>query len=500
MPALDSIFRNIDDEGKGLSKEDFTTNSKKRLNRKKLAILVIGQSNEQGVVTLSDKAAYPQAFQSQRNEGVYVPVSPDVAVANRGGWWPKVYDDLYDWGYDAQIINGAVGGMGMQLHCCGVSQDRVSSSFYYMRRDAGLLHPDRGDFGDIIAIPYTHSQLGAQIKIFNVTGNARKRSAFNAGPFRGVVGTSTLQDFVAFSQENLLSGSSVPSNATIEAAAVGQTITDGNLTLTCLELNQSGSRYDRLGTYNPDSLFCFGGMLGEQNAGFGFDPLGIIARGWEALSKSHAEKKLVYIQNGQTDLGVGNTSYSRALACVATFFLRRNCAVMIGNTLYSPGSANSTVANYTAQIQGVDSAISLMTPFFPGKVFRGANLFASMGSTGPMGGQRVTGSISGTTLTVTAVSSNQGSGVAVGQTVWNNQTAVGIITSQLTGTTGGVGTYQVSSPVATGSTTLICAGSWLQFDGIHINGAGAVGPNVSGISCAGKYVSDAIKAILPELT
>lgn len=460
-----------------------------------VAILVIGQSNEQGVVNLSDKANYPQAFRSERVDGVHVPFSPDVAVANRGGWWCKVYDDLYDWGYDAHIINGAVGGMGMQLHCSGAVQTRLNNTAYYIKRDTNLNYPDRGDFGDIVQISN---------KFFVPTGNARKRSAFNTAPYRGLVGTATYQDYVAFGanyqSDPFISGVTGSSAPDVSAITVGQTVTDGDIIFTCVGV--SGGAYDPTGTYDPNGNRTLGGMFGELNAGFGFDPLGIISRGWEALAKVHASKKIVYIQNGQTDLGVGNTSYARSLAGVATFFLRRNCTVMIGNTLYSPGSSNSTNAFYTAQVEGVDQAIALMSPHFPNRVFRGANLYASMGTTGPMGGQRFVGSVSGTTLTVTSVSSNQGSGIAVGQNLWdsvNNNTPVGTIVSQLTGTTGGVGTYQISTSTTITSKTLITAGQWLQYDAVHINGAGAVGPNVNGIHSAGHYISEALKTILPQL-
>lgn len=69
-----------------------------------------------------------------------------------------------------------------------------------------------------------------------------------------------------------------------------------------------------------------------------------------------------------------------------------------------------------------------------------------------LGGATVTGSISGTTLTVTAVSSGT---LAVGQTISGTGVTGGTtIASQLTGITGGIGTYTVSASQTVASTTI----------------------------------------------
>ena len=449
--------------------------------RPTVAVLVIGQSNEQGAVPISDRAAYPQAFVSAKNPGV---VSPGpIPVRNRGGWWHKVYDDLYDWGYDLRVLNGAVGGMSLLTHCCGYVQTRANSTAYYKKRTTANF-PDRGDFGDIYAI-------GS--KYFVVTGNARNRSAFNSTPHINATGANGYQDFVSFSAESLLSGGSAPD---VSAVALGGTVSDGDLTLTCIGVDNS--RYGASSTYDPLGVLNLGGVLGEPNAGYGFDPLGILTRAWEMLAATHATRRIVYFAQGQADLGNGSTTYARAVLQMATFFLNRNVDVVLGNTTYSPASSFSTSANYQAQVDGCASAKATLDTHFPGRVYLGANLYSLMGTTGPMGGQSVTASMAGTTLTVSAVKATSGSGIAVGQNVWNGQTLVGTVVSQLSGTPGGVGTYQISASATISSTTIVCAGSWLQYDGIHINGAGAVGQAVGGVSCAGKHVADSLKAILPQ--
>lgn len=87
-----------------------------------------------------------------------------------------------------------------------------------------------------------------------------------------------------------------------------------------------------------------------------------------------------------------------------------------------------------------------------------------------IGSASVTGSISGTTLTVSAVSGSvplvkgmvlSGSGVTAGTTLGD----------QLTGATGGVGTYTVSASQTVASTTITGkGGGWLDFTGTVVNG------------------------------
>ncbi len=68
-----------------------------------------------------------------------------------------------------------------------------------------------------------------------------------------------------------------------------------------------------------------------------------------------------------------------------------------------------------------------------------------------------TGAIAGSVLTVSAVSSGT---LAVGHTVYNGDNAVGVISSLGTGA-GGTGTYNLTSPVTTSSTTLNSGYGWI---------------------------------------
>jgi hypothetical protein len=79
--------------------------------------------------------------------------------------------------------------------------------------------------------------------------------------------------------------------------------------------------------------------------------------------------------------------------------------------------------------------------------------------TGSIAANVVTGSIAGTTLTVTAVTTGV---LTTGQTISGTNVTTGTqILSQLSGTAGGVGTYQVSVSQTTASTTITGSGGTL---------------------------------------
>jgi hypothetical protein len=99
----------------------------------------------------------------------------------------------------------------------------------------------------------------------------------------------------------------------------------------------------------------------------------------------------------------------------------------------------------------------------------------------------VTGSIAGNVLTVTAV----GSGVLVtGETLSGTNVTTGtMITGQLTGTTGGIGTYTVSVQQTTASTTISGTYGTMTVSAVG-SGALAVGDVLSGSGVtAGTYIT-----------
>ncbi|HEX7821029.1 MAG TPA: hypothetical protein VF463_10470 [Sphingobium sp.] len=445
--------------------------------RKSVNIVVEGQSTEQGPVYRTSQELYPRAFKSQRNPGFTVPKNRRVPQINRGGYWPVVYDALWDAGYDPNIFIEAVGGVSLLTHICGFVQQRTNSTSYYQKRTNGL-YPDRGDFGDVV-------QIGTKFFVPTIAG---KRQVYNSGPHPGVVGTSNFQDYVAFEQGAATTGTSAPD---VSAVTVGQTITDGGITFTCVDAGSG--RYGAEGSFYPgiDAAvnagamnYCFSGIMGERNAGLGFDPLGIIGSAWETLmSLPPAELTIVYFSQGQTDLGTGSVTYQRALQILANFFLARNVIVMIGTTTWSPASSGATAANYGLQKTGADNAVAALQALkatYPqyGSCYRGADLYTPYFNDARVRGQKAvggTGGVSSATFTVASVSAF-GNGIAVGQKLYVNNSQAVAATVQSIGTFNGAsGTVTLDAAVTVGAgTSVIFAATGLQFDGVHYSGLMAV--------------------------
>lgn len=438
----------------------------------RVAVGIIGQSNERGNVLLPDKAAYPLAFQSARRASLNVPIAPALTLA-AGGWWCKTFDELWDWGYDLQIVNGAIGSAGMVRHIAGQMQFRQSSAKAFALRAPLAGSIDRGFAGDCINPSGT--------KVYRCT-TGTNFFAMHSGQGRPVQGaTYTWFDFINSDNPGLLTAGSAPDFAT--PSTVGATVVDGGCTWTLESLTTTA--YGGAG----------GTVFTEAQRGIGFDPFGICQRMHEEMGRIDAERKIIYIQNGQTDLGSSAAVYQAALQSVASFFLDRGYEVMIGLTVYSVASGST--ANYNLLQTGWAAALVALKAIYPGKVLDGPNLYALMGSTGPMGGSNITGAVTGgNLLTVTAVTNGA---LEVGQTVAKvDGTILGTIASFGTGA-GGTGTYNLTGGVNQASIALRTVGGFLQeVDGVHLNGRGAVGPALSGVEPASTHVANALKAILPQ--
>ena len=445
--------------------------------RQPIQIVVIGQSNERGNVASADQAVYPTAFRSARNPGVVVPIGP--AVTRLGGWWPAVYDALHDWGYDLRIANGAMGGLGFQRMLTNYFFARANNTVYNVKRAGSGYGRDRGDFGDIIS-------FGGKIFAISAGGSTRGFIAPQAATF-GQTPYDT--DAPVWSG----GGASASSAPDVSAVAIGGTVTDGALTLTRLDESQ----YSGSASYSPtQNTYNSVPMPTAAMMSRGFDPLGILQI---ALAEAQRDKtpvrRIAYIANAQSDLGAGPTTYASVLCSIATFWLQNGFDVMLGLSHFSPASGGT--AQYGNLSTGVANALTTLRAYWGNdRVLTGADLYQLMGSTGPMGGAAITASIAGGVLTVTAASSGT---IEVGQTVHSAAgVALGIVASTGTGA-GGTGTYNLTAAVNTASSSMTTAGAFLQSDRIHINGAGAVGPDVSGVNCAARHVASAIKAALPRL-
>lgn len=106
----------------------------------------------------------------------------------------------------------------------------------------------------------------------------------------------------------------------------------------------------------------------------------------------------------------------------------------------------------------------------------------------------VTGSIAGTTLTVTAVTSGT---LAAGQTVAGTGgeiTAGTIILSQLTGSAGGTGTYEVGVSQTVGPITIIASATPLDVSYDSVAGAFLLRSGITGAESTGTYATGTLAA------
>jgi hypothetical protein len=153
-------------------------------------------------------------------------------------------------------------------------------------------------------------------------------------------------------------------------------------------------------------------------------------------------------------------------------------------TLFSAGGFWARNDGATSSAKGQAAFVNNST----GQVQFGAN-WTGASVTAAIAKDVVTGSIAGTTLTVTAVTTGQ---LNVGEVISGTNVVTGTqILSQLTGTPGGVGTYEVDTPQTVASTTITGSYSLMTVTAVA-SGALGVGDALSG---AGVTAGTAIVAL-----
>ena len=330
----------------------------------RIAVGILGQSNERGQVLQTDAAANPQAFASLRIPGVASPLAGVVSIQSTstgpyGAPWFKFFDDLWDWGYEAVMFNGSVGSMSMIQHVAGQVVTRANTTAYASRRQA-VDREDMGYIGDMTV------QSG---KLFLCT-TGRDKYAVRRAPYRAGVNTGIGQkyDFIATVGSQASAGADP---GTWAGTALGGAVTDGSVVWTNIDDTNSVG-------------FINGQVLNENQSGLGFDPLGLCERlhmNMQALQGVAARH--IILCNAQGDAGATSGNYSAALQHVGNFFLRRGYVVWLGLSCYGPAL---TTGQYDTLTTGLNSAIStLQGGTWGSRVRAGANLYQLMGSTGNMG-------------------------------------------------------------------------------------------------------------------
>ena len=203
-----------------------------------------------------------------------------------------------------------------------------------------------------------------------------------------------------------------------------------------------------------------------DNFGVGL-PLGFIHRAQQGVFSSYATHASLVVLSGLPvvvmntgDFYVRNSGLVAATPGMKAYALNSSGLVTFNVTATPPTGASAGAATLTSIISATTGGALPTT-------------------------NTCTGSISGSTLTVTAMGSGSVIGSGVGQTI----TGTGIdpsetvtIVAQLTGTAGGIGTYQLSTifGVAVTSTSFSLSGGGLTLTGANYKGVFAVGMTLTG--------------------
>lgn len=358
------------------SEKALTAPSIRQYRRKRIAVGIIGQSNEQMRALPAGLGLYPQAFGSLRNPDmrglmngqIFVPDNGSAPNGLRrstphGGMWWKMYDDLYDWGYECSFFNGAIGSSSLIDHWAGAIKPWVANTLYFPKRVA-TAEPDSGYLGDLII---RTGSAGASL--FRCTTG--KASYVLYDRLIPLSGTDQKVDYFT----TIGTGTSGGAEPAWSGVAVGGTITDGTLVWTCERLNDVGF---------TEGSVTNGFRVGRQNhRGFYFDPYYLLDRVMKGVLSIDADEHYVVIQNGQADVGNAQNDYQAALQNIGQYVVDRGAKAIIGLTCYSPTlttigydklqtarAAALTTFNGSTAVQANGSSVQ-----------PGANLYASMGTT-----------------------------------------------------------------------------------------------------------------------
>lgn len=329
----------------------------------KIAVGILGQSNERGQVVQTDEAAFPQAFASLRYPGLQAPINGCIALDGSrrrlGSPWFSFVDTLADAGFETTLFNGSMGSMSMIEHACGTVKTRANSTAYGYRRSPEDLE-DFGYAGDLIL------QSG---KLFLCTTGRRNVASTRTQYRTGATGGTAKTDYIAaFGTQ----ASAASDPGTFAATGLGGTVTDGSVVWTNIDDTNSVG-------------FTAGQIFSETQAGFGWDPYGILERLHANMQRiQHVHSKHIILCNGQSDVNATQANYRLALQNVANYFLRRGYYVWVGLSCFTP---TSTTTAYNTLSAGVNDAVTLLKggTIYPSRVLTGANLYSLMGSSGNMG-------------------------------------------------------------------------------------------------------------------
>lgn len=312
-----------------------------------------GQSNEKHNVLIAQKDAYPQAFKTIKKPGVTTPIRGTQSM--NGGPSFKMLDDLYEAGINSECLNMARGSASIVKHYAGQCEYRNNNQAYYAVRDpAG--NGDRGDIGSIVVVSG---------KVFQCTKGRARYIQYNGN--RRIPGSvATVVDYV-LEVGTQTSAAVLP--AGFDTAVLGTVITDGTVEWTCIDPTNS------IG-------YAGGQIFTETQRGLGFDPLGLLIDTFERSQAINAKQKMVLISNAQSDTGALQAWYRDALISIAGYYTSRDYKVLLGLSCYNSNNGIDRTAAYNTLTAAVEDALTSLSSNT--LVFRGANNYLLMGTTGPM--------------------------------------------------------------------------------------------------------------------
>jgi hypothetical protein len=407
-----------------------------RTMRTPIAIGFVGQSVTRGNVPTTEAATFPQVFASQRKPSLAAPLWPATALL--GGAHFRLYDDLFDWGYDARILNAAKGSSSLVKHWVGQGGYNNRGQITYAQRMARGDGVDRGFVGDTIVTGFGGVRVwrciaGAQIAVMNGGPFPSIAPAGTGGVAAG--GTAVQLDYIQTLNETAgrsgganLTASISGTTLTVTAASAanlavgdylynggvaagtritalgtgtggtgtytvntGQTVASASMFTSTADFNTGAvgdTRVDGGVTWRCEtvgSTAAYGGNGGqiftEAQTGVGFDPLGLHQALHDEMQRvaSEVRDRFIYIDGNQSDLSATQAWRQAAVVSSASFWLSRGYKVLIGSMCYSPGSG--TIPQHQTQVAANLAALAqLQAGSYGARVFSGADLYTTLGT------------------------------------------------------------------------------------------------------------------------
>ena len=286
----------------------------------------------------------------------------------------RVYDDLFDAGYDLRMVNGALGSLSFIRQTAGFCEfwnanqaSPAANPLARIRRPA-LGSGDRGDNGTVMAQNISGGKVGL---FYCSAGGASVYTAYSgATPIPTSSPPVTDIDYIYAPAAGGTGAATTPFSA--YAGGVGGTVTDGGLTWTCVCADIAGASESAYRSLAQGTVLTDGK--------FGFDPLGVCRRLHESMQAVQGvSERWIYIQNAQSDVFTNGSWYQASLLSIVNYFLARGYKVMVGLSCYNNAGANTTAYN-NLQTQR-NAALASLIASYPSRVAAGADLYSLMGST-----------------------------------------------------------------------------------------------------------------------